>query len=622
MRRIRRRLADLVAATQVFFAAHPRLAWVLRPLLWTGGQIVLRLRLPDREYERWIALYDTVGEEERPALAAYARGLAHRPRISVVMPVFDPPEPFLEAAIDSVLAQAYDNWELCIADDASTAPHVRELLESASRRDARVKVTYRSESGGISRASNDAAALATGDYLALLDHDDVLPPHALLLVADELNRHPDAVLVYSDEDKLDADGNRCEHYFKPDWNPALARSQNYVCHLTALRRDRFEEVGRFRPEYDGSQDWDLVLRATDGVPVERIRHVPHVLYHWRRHERSAAHSMEAKPAAVEAGRRAVEDALERRGTRGQAVTVEGLYQRVHHTLPDQLPRVHVIVPSTGKPDLLAPCLDGLLGRTAYDPLDVTVAVSRKALDVPEQAALLESSESDSRVRLFLYDDRPFNYAWVCNNAVAETDAPLVLLLNDDVRVIHDDWLRRMVGHVLQDGVAAVGAMLYYPDETIQHGGVIVGLGGVASHYHQRLPRGHHGYGARAWLDQDLSCVTAACMLLRREVFGELGGFDEQLAIAFNDVDLCLRIVDAGRRIVWTPAAELYHHESVSVGKHNSPARAAEFEREETLMIERWGERLLSDPYYNPNLSLREPNALAFPPRTGYPWRES
>lgn len=619
MRRFRRRLADLVAAAQAFLAGRPRLARVLRPGVWLGGKLVPKLSLPNREYERWIARYDTIDEREQSAMAAYAETLGRRPLVSVVMPVCDPPEPFLRAAIDSVLAQAYDNWELCVADDLSSAHHVRELLDAASSRDPRVKVVYRTERGGISRASNDAVALASGEYLALLDHDDVLPPHALLLVADELDRHPDAVLVYSDEDKLDWDGSRIGHYFKPDWNPALVRSQNCVSHLTVLRRDRFDAVGGFRPEYDGSQDWDLVLRATEDIPAERIRHIPHVLYHWRRHEGSAAQSVEVKPEAVDAGRRAVEDALVRAGVRGEVATVAGIFQRVRYALPDPAPQVDAVIPTTGKPQLLEQCLDGLLQHTAYDPLAVTVAVSRAALEDPGRAPLLERARTDERVRVFVDDEESFNFAQVCNRAVAESDAPLLLLLNDDVRVINDDWLERMVGHALQGRIAAVGAILYDRKMKIQQGGGVLGVGGVVADYCHDLPHGNPGYGARAWLDQDLSCVRIGCMLVRRDVFDALGGFDEQFALAYNDVDLCLRIVDAGWRIVWTPAAELYHHESVTVGHRAS--RSAQFDRESQLMWRRWGDRLLRDPHYNPNLSLEVQNALAFPPRTNYPWRD-
>lgn len=616
----RRWLAGLIPKGQAFLILHPRIARLLRPGVWIARKIALRLGYLDDDYARWVSLYDSIGKRDRAAMTAHAQGLPWQPRVSLVVPVCDPAEPFLRAAIESVFAQAYENWELCIADDASTAPHVHEILEAASLRDRRVKITYRSERGGISRASNEAAALASGDYLGLLDHDDVLRPHALLMVADELNRYPDAVLVYSDEDKLDVDGRRCDHYFKPDWNPALLRSQNCVSHFAVLRRARFEEIGGFRPAYDGSQDWDLVLRATEGVPAERIRHIPHVLYHWRRHETSAAQSLGAKPAAVEAGRRAVEDALDRTGTRGEVLTFRGTYQRVRYAVPEPRPRVDAVVPSTGRPDLLTRCLEGLLERTAYDELAVTIAVGSAALDVAEQARLLEELRKDVRVRVFVSEDRTFNFARVNNRAAAELDAPLLLLVNDDVRVIHDDWLERMVGHVVQDRVGAVGAMLYYPDDTIQHGGVTLGLGGVAAHNHSRLPRGHPGYGARAWLDQDLSCVTAGCMLIRREVFDAVGGFDERFAVAYNDVDLCLRITDAGWRIVWTPSAELYHDESVSVGKHDSPGRIAEFERESQMMMARWGERLLCDAHYNPNLSLQVPNTPAFPPRARYPWR--
>lgn len=613
--------ARLVRAAQAFLIAHPPIARLLWPAIRIARRVAPGLAYIDDDYSRWVSLYDSIGERDRPAMAAHARALAWQPRVSLVVPVCDPAEPFLRAAIDSVFAQAYENWELCIADDASTAPHVRDILEEASLRDGRVKITYRPERGGISRASNEAAALASGEYVGLLDHDDVLPPHALLMVADELNRYSEAVLVYSDEDELDDKGDRCEHYFKPDWNPALLRSQNCVSHFTVLRRARFEEIGGFRPAYDGSQDWDLVLRATEGVPAERIRHIPHVLYHRRRHESSPAQSPGAKPAAVAAGRRAVEEALDRTGTRGEVLTVNGTYQRVRYAVPDPQPRVDALVPSTGRPDLLTRCLEGLLERTAYDQLAVTIALGSAALDAPERKARrLEELRKDARVRVFVHDEQPFNFARVNNRAAAELDAPLLLLVNDDVRVIHDDWLERMVGHVVQDRVGAVGAMLYYPDDTVQHGGVTLGLGGVAGHSHNRLPRGHPGYGARAWLDQDLSCVTAGCMLVRREVFDAVGGFDERFAVAYNDVDLCLRITDAGWRIVWTPSAELYHDESVSIGRHDSPGRSAEFERGVQLMKARWGKRLLCDPHYNPNLSLEVPNTPAFPPRARYPWR--
>lgn len=623
--------ARLLTALVAFLTRHPRVRRPVQRALELASSLAgpfppLRARLDalvgfDGRYDRWIARYDTLREHEWSAMEEHARSLPWRPRFSLVMPVCDPPEQFLREAIESVRAQVYDRWELCIADDASKAPHVREVLEQAAQ-DPRIAVVYRTERGGISAASNDAAALASGDYLGFLDHDDVLRPHALLLMATELNRSPEAALLYSDEDKLDAKGRRCEHYFKPDWNPALIRSQNYVCHFMVVLRERFEQLGGFRPEFDGSQDWDLVLRATEGLPRERIRHVPHVLYHWRAAAGSTAGAALAKPAAIDAGRRAVEDALLRAGVDGTVSAVHGVYQRVRHALPARRPAVAVVVPTTARPELLEPCLNGLLRQTSYNPLTVTLAVGRDALALPERARVLEDARRDERVRVFVHDGQPFNYSAANNEAIAGVEAPLLLLLNDDVRVIHDDWLEVMAGHVLEDGVAAVGAMLYYPNDTVQHAGVVVGLGGVAGHGHSRLLRGHPGYRGRAWLDQDLSCVTAGCMLLRRDAFEGVGGFDERLAIAFNDVDLCLRLVENGWRIVWTPAAELYHHESTSVGRHDSPARREQFERERLLMVDRWGETLLCDPHYNPNLSLFVANTPSFPPRVEYPWRVS
>jgi GT2 family glycosyltransferase len=618
----------LTSRPRAFLARHPKVrtiarattAVVWRALTWPfrRGRRRAMVQNPDHGYQHWVELHDTLNRGERLAMAEFGRTTEAQPLISVVMPVCDPPPELLSAAIESVRDQVYEQWELCIADDASTSQAVRQVLEKAER-DPRIKVVHRSRRGGISAASNDAVAVANGIYVALLDHDDVLRPHALLLVAEAVGAQPDAVLVYSDEDKLDERGKRCEHYFKPDWNPALLLSQNYIAHLTVIEAARLRDVGGFRSGFDGSQDWDLVLRVTDGMPAARICHIPHVLYHWRRTEGSTAQRLEAKPDAVGAGRRAVEDALARRGIRGTVTTVHEAYQSVRYAVPTPRPRVDVVIPSA-RFEFLEPCLDGLLRNTAYDPLTVTLVVSRGRLEAPKELRFLERAQQDPRVRLHVYEDRGFNYSWANNTAAAELDAPLLLLMNDDLLVIREDWLEVMVGHVLQEDVGAVGAKLYYPSEEVQHGGVILGGGGIAAHYHHALPREHPGYHGRAWLAQDLSCVTAAVMLLRREAFNAIGGFDEELAIAFNDVDLCLRLIDAGWRIVWTPDVELYHRESVSVGRHDSPERRDEFDSEERLMVRRWGERLLTDPHYNPNLSLLSLNTPSFPPRVEYPWR--
>jgi GT2 family glycosyltransferase len=330
--------------------------------------------------------------------------------------------------------------------------------------------------------------------------------------------------------------------------------------------------------------------------------------------------VDAKPYAVDAATRALRDRLTARGVQADVQTIPGGYQQVRYRLPADPPGVSIVIPTTGKLRFLKPCLDSLLGRTNYPNLTVLLTLSEKAMNVVQQRSYLENIATDPRVRLLLYADRPYNFSWANNWAVSHVDDNIVCFLNDDTEVITEDWLASMVGHLLQEGVGAVGAKLYYPDDTIQHAGVGLGLGGVADHLHRSLSRDSDGYFGRAKLDQDLSCVTAGCMLIRKAVFDELGGFDETLGVAFNDVDLCIRIREAGWRIVWTPAAELYHWESVSVGSHDAPARRNEFEHAICILRERWGAILDSDPYYNPNLSLERQWEPAFPPRITYPWR--
>jgi GT2 family glycosyltransferase len=379
-------------------------------------------------------------------------------------------------------------------------------------------------------------------------------------------------------------------------------------------------VGGFRPEFDGAQDWDLFLRVTRGAEGSGVVHIPHVLYHWRAVESSTAKSIEAKPSAVEAGTRAVADHLRAVGVEAEVEAFGAAFQRVRYAVPDPAPSVEVIIPSACKHDYVQQCLEGLLRGTSYPELHVTIVVSDTVRADDAAAALLEEATADPRVDVLVYPSRPFNYSWVNNFAVSRTTSQIICLMNDDLLVTEPNWLRAMVGQVVQDRVAAVGAMLYYPDDRVQHGGVILGLGGIANHYHRLLRRGAAGYRGRAWCDQDLSCVTAGCMVLRREAFLDVGGFDEMFAVAFNDVDFCIRLREKGWRIVWTPTAELYHYESTSIGRHDAPERAPVFAHEIELANARWNGMLQADPYYNPNLSLVDMNELAFPPRQLYPWR--
>ncbi|HJU15574.1 MAG TPA: glycosyltransferase family 2 protein [Stellaceae bacterium] len=577
-----------------------------------------RIGRPDA-YRRWVRLYDTISAADRDAILAEIASFADRPLISVVMPVFNPPEPFLRAALASVRDQLYPNWELCIADDASTLPHVARVLTEYEAADPRIRVVRRPENGGISAASNSALTLAAGAFVALLDHDDVLPVHALYLVAREILRHPAADLIYSDEDKIDRRGRRFDPHFKSDWNPDLFLAQNMISHLGVYRTALIREVGGFRRQFDGSQDYDLALRVVARTEAGRIRHIPHILYHWRAIAGSAARSPTAKPHARTAARNAVADHLERRGLCARVDFAPGLsFQEIHYPLAAE-PRVAIIIPSRDRSDLLARCLDGILGATDYRNFEVLIVDNQSRETATE--ALYRRIGADRRVRVLRYA-QPFNFSSINNWAADHADGEILLFLNNDTEIIDKDWLRHLAANAARPEIGAVGAKLLYPDGRVQHGGVILGMGGVAAHFHLRRHARDPGYFGRARLQQNLSAVTAACLAMRRRVFTEIGGFDGvNLPVAFNDVDLCLRLRERGYLIAWTPQALLYHHESASRPSDLLPNQQHRFRREARYMRARWGAVLDRDPYFSPNLSLWDPTiALAFPPRVSYPWR--
>jgi Predicted glycosyltransferases len=588
----------------------------------TKQQVVQDLLPSSRaaDYETWVRLYDTLDPEELSAIRAGVARLVRHPLISVVMPVYNTPERYLREALDSVLEQLYPDWELCIADDASTAPHVAPLLAEYQARDRRIKVVRRARNGHISAASNSALELATGEFVALMDHDDRLTPHALYMIAVELNRHPDADILYSDEDKIDAEGRRYDPHFKSDFNLDLLHGQNMVNHLGVFRRSLIERVGGFREGFEGSQDYDLTLRAVEATALERIRHIPAILYHWRVFPESAAFSTVDLPRATAAAHRALTEHFQRRGVDAVVETSPSTnrFTRIRYALPDPLPRVSLIVPTRDKVGLLKGCVDGLLQRTDYPDLEIIIVDNNS--EEAKTFAYFDTLKDEPRVRVLRYE-APFNYSSINNFAVAQATGSVIGLINNDIEVIEAGWLKEMVSHALRPEVGAVGAKLYYADDTVQHAGVITGICGVAGHGHKGLARDAHGYFSRAQLTQDLSCVTAACLIMRRAVFDEVGGLDEQnLAVAFNDVDFCLRIRDQGYLIVWTPFAELYHLESASRGPDTAPDKVQRFMSEVNYMRRRWGDRLAQDPYYNPNLSLdAEDFGLAFPPRVTKPW---
>jgi GT2 family glycosyltransferase len=572
----------------------------------------------DRQYRRLLAEYERVTPEDLEAIARRIANFRRRPTISVLLPVYNAPEQWLRRAVESVREQIYGHWELCIADDASSAPHVVPLLEQLAAGDSRIRLTLRERNGHISEASNSALDLATGEFIALLDHDDELSPLALYLAAEEINRNPEVNLIYSDEDKIDARGVRSGAYFKPDWNPDLLRSQNYISHLGVYRASLAREVGGFRTGYEGCQDWDLALRVTERCNDRQIAHLPFVLYHWRTIQGSTAMGHEQKEYVTATGKRVLEEHLARQGLRGEPQLYIGGHFRVRYYAPEEEPRVSIIIPTRDRYDLLKQCTDSIFSKTAYRRFEILI-VDNQTTDAAA-LELLETLRRDSQARVIRYD-APFNYSAINNHAVREASGDIVVLLNNDIEVISPTWLEDLVGLACRKGTGAAGGMLYYPDDTIQHAGVILGMGGVAGHAYLNSPRGSLGYFSRAALPQNLSAVTAACLAIRKRVYLEVGGMNEkELAVAFNDVDFCLRVQEAGYRNVWTPMVEMYHHESASRGVDDTAEKQARFASEVAYMKKRWGRLLDFDPAYNPNLSLSHPfPMLAKAPRTTKPW---
>ncbi|RYF66857.1 MAG: glycosyltransferase, partial [Comamonadaceae bacterium] len=428
--------------------------------------------------------------------------------------------------------------------------------------------------------------------------------------------HLDAQLVYSDEDKIDDEGNRSAPYFKPDWNVDLFRSHNMFSHLGVLSTALVREVGGFRKGFEGSQDWDLVLRCSERVQPSQIVHIPRVLYHWRIHVESTSKSMDAKPYAAVAGERALDEHFQRLGVDARAEFV-GYGYRAHYELPSPAPLVSLIIPTRNGMQLVRQCIDSIRSRTDYRPWEIILVDNGS--DDPAALAYFATLAQSPDVRV-IRDDREFNYSALNNQAVAVARGEFVALVNNDIEVISPEWLGEMVSLAVQPGVGAVGARLWYPNMTLQHGGVILGPSGVAVHAHKKLPKGLDGYAGRALLIQSFSAVTAACLVVRKSLYDEVGGLDEvNLKVAFNDVDFCLRLREAGYRNVWTPYAELLHHESATRDKDVRPERTERFEREIAYMQQRWGALIDADPAYSPNLTMEtEDFSFAWPPRRAEP----
>jgi GT2 family glycosyltransferase len=553
--------------------------------------------LLDRQlYKNWI-------EENEPSEAELStqssEKFQYEPKISLVVPAFNTPKRYLEDMVGSVLRQTYPNWELCIADGSSKFSQ-RETLGEYSRKDNRIKIKLLDRNKGIAGNSNEAVSMATGDYIALLDHDDKLPPFALFAVVKAVNENLNADFLYSDEDKITKKGDqRLDPNFKPDWSPDMLRSYNYICHLSVFKKSLLDKTGYFRDGYEGSQDYDLILRATE--KAECIFHIPSVLYHWRISNNSVSRNRSAKMYAYESAKRALREHLLRVGLEGDirdGLSL-GSYKIMYNLVTR--PRISIIIPNKDQVGYLRRCITSIIDKTSYKDYEIVIIENNsQEQDIFDYYNYISKS---GNIKVIEWNN-PFNYAALNNFAAGHAEGDILLFLNNDTEIINHDWLQRMSEHALRKEVGAVGAKLYFGDDTVQHGGVIVGMGGVAGHPHKHFPKTSNGYFGRLEIVQNMSAVTGACLMMRKDVFNEVGGLDEGFTHAFNDVDLCMKIRQRGYLIVWTPFAELYHYESKTRGYEDTPEKKERFKKEESLFRDKWGVILANgDPYYNPNLSL-------------------
>ncbi len=554
-------------------------------------------------YLNWLARNEVLDIE---AMTQEIATFHYQPKISIAMPVYNVEEKWLRLCIDSILNQVYTNWELCIADDASTDPNVKKILTEYQQLDERIRVVFREQNGHISEATNSALAIATGEFVALLDNDDELAINAFYEVVKVLNENPELDLIYSDEDKIDMDGNRSDPAFKPDWSPDLLLGTNYISHLGVYRRSILEEIGGFRKGYEGSQDYDLVLRFTEKTTKERITHIPKVLYYWRMLPTSTAVDQGSKGYAFEAGLRAVQDALVRRGINGHAThgAANGLYDVYYDIESEKL--VSIIIPTKNGYKDVQRCVSSIIEKTTYQNYEIIMA-DNGSTD-PKMHELYAKFEQQLPRRFFVESiDIPFNFSTINNRAAKKAHGEYLLFLNNDTEVITENWLTLMVSFAQQERIGCVGAKLLYPNNTVQHAGVILGLGGVAGHGHYGYPHGDLGYFGRLAINVNYSAVTAACLLMKKADFDAVGGFEEAFTVAFNDVDLCLKVQALGRDNVWLHEAELYHFESQTRGYDDKGKKKKRFEQEKVMMEEKWGPLIENDPFYNPNLTRDIPN---------------
>ena len=551
-----------------------------------------RYETEENRYARWLEKH---GECEPAALS-------WQPLISIVVPVYKPPREFLKQMIASVRQQSYQNWQLCLADGEGS---MEPVLRQAADEDSRIRYQILDENLGIAGNSNAALELATGEYVGLLDHDDILEKHALYEVVKALNEDPDTDMLYSDEDKVSMDLRvYFDAHLKPDFNLDLLRSNNYICHFFVARKELLDELGGFLPDYDGAQDYDLILRCSERA--RKICHIPRILYHWRTHQFSTSENPESKMYCYTSGKLALEAHLKRMGLNADVSLIGDHlgYYRVKYRVTGK-PKISILIPNKDQPDTLKACVDSIREKSTYGNYEIIIIENNST--GTEIFSLYEELKLDPRIRVAVWE-REFNYPAINNFGASLAQGEFLLLLNNDTRVITPDWMEELLGTCQRPDVGIVGAKLYYPDDTIQHAGVVMKLAGVCGHVFCGMDRSEPGRFARAVVQQDYSAVTAACMMVKKSVYESAGGMDEAFAVAYNDVDFCLRVRGMGLLVVFTPFAELYHDESKTRGYEDNPEKQKRFTEEKKRLLGRYQEYLeKGDPCYNPNLTLTAPD---------------
>lgn len=546
-----------------------------------------------KQYNKWLKKHEekTIYEE-----------LEYKPLISILIPVYNIGREYLSECLDSILAQKYENFEVCLADDCSTLQETKDTLEEYKKKDSRIKVVYRKENGHISRTTNSALEIAKGEFVGLMDDDDIITENCLYEMVKALNKNKELDFIYSDEDKIDMKGRRCEPHFKPDFSPDSILGANYICHFEIIRTSIVKKIGGERPEFVGAQDFDFFLRIIDETTPERIKHIPKILYHWRKVPGSTADNIDNKEYAINAGKKAVEETMKRRGLEAEVtVPIESTCYVVNYKYKKE-PKVTIIIPTKDLSSMLNKCLESIYEKTKYKNYEIMIVDNNSVEE--ETKELFEKYNKKDNFKVIKYD-KEFNFAKINNYAVKKATGDYILFLNNDTEVITEDWLEQMVGYAMQDHIACVGAKLIYENDTIQHGGVILGIDGIARHAFLNYDADIYGFYGRMTVPWNYSAVTAACLMINKKKFEEVNGFTEELKVAYNDIDLNLKLREKGYYNVMLPQVELYHYESKSRGLDTTTEKYKQFLKEKEYMENRWPEVLDRDPFYNPNFSKKD-----------------